>query len=86
VRSVGNGTWTVYLKADGPANLTDAEHFDLLATGYFGGSVVHVGSGRRPVSVVVEVDAPTEEAAFEVVVSKMRAALGPDWTIEADPG
>jgi hypothetical protein len=37
------------------------------------------------VSVVVEVNASTEQSATELVMGKMRAALGPDWTIELDP-
>jgi hypothetical protein len=39
---------------------------------------------RAPVVVVVEVDAPTEEAAYGLVIGKMSAVLGVNWT--ADPG
>jgi hypothetical protein len=38
------------------------------------------------VVVVVELDAPTEDAAYQMVMGKMSAALGANWTVEPDPG
>jgi hypothetical protein len=38
------------------------------------------------VVVAVEVDAPTEEAAYELVLGKMSAVLGANWTVEPDAG
>ncbi len=85
VRFVDNRTWTVYVRARGPDRVDTIEQSRLLSTGNFGGSVIHVGSGRTPV-VVVEVDAPTEEAAYELVIGKMTAVLGANWTVEPDRG
>jgi hypothetical protein len=85
VRFVDNRTWTVYIRARGLDRVDTIEQSRLLSTGNFGGSVVHVGSRRTPVAVV-EVDPPTEEAAYELVIGKMSAILGANWTVEVDPG
>jgi hypothetical protein len=83
---VENRTWTLYIRARGPDRVDTIEQSRLLSTGNFGGSVVHVSSGRLPLAVVVEMDAPTEEAAYELVIAKMSAVLGANWTVEPDPG
>ena len=86
MRFVDNRTWTVYIRAGGPDRVDAIAQSRLLSTGNFGGSVVHVGSGRPPVVVVVEVDASAEKAAYELVIGKMSAVLGANWTVEPDPG
>jgi hypothetical protein len=86
VRFVENRTWTLYIRARGPDRVDTIEQSRLLSTGNFGGSVVYVSSGRLPLAVVVEMDAPTEEAAYELVIAKMSAVLGANWTVEPDPG
>ena len=75
----------MYIRARGPENVDSIEQSRLLSIGNFGGSVVHVGSSRRTVVVVVELDAPTEDAAYQMVMGKMRAALGANCTVEPDP-
>lgn len=86
MRFVENRTWTLYIRARGPDRVDTIEQSRLLSTGNFGGSVVYVSSGRLPLAVVVEMDAPTEEAAYELVIAKMSAVLGANWTVEPDPG
>lgn len=83
---VGNQIWTVYIRARGPDSIDTIEQSKLLSTGDFGGSVIHVGSSSQTVVVVVELDASTEDAAYQMVIGKMSAALGANWTVERDPG
>ena len=73
------------MRATGPVGVDAPTVARRLAVGQFGGPVIHVGSGPRSVSVVIEVDAATEEAAYAVVLGKMGVALGPDWIVEAEP-
>jgi hypothetical protein len=76
----------VYVKARGPDGIDTIEQGKLLSTGDFGGSAVHVGSRDRAVVVAVELDAPTEDVAYQIVIGKMSAALGANWEFEPDPG
>jgi hypothetical protein len=83
---VGNQTWTVYIRARGPDTVDTIKQSKLISTGDVGRSVIHVGSSSRTVVVVVELDAPTEDATYQMVMGKMSAALGANWTVEPDPG
>jgi hypothetical protein len=77
--------WTVYVRAEGPENVDTPSVDHSLGDSDLGGVIKGRGHGPRSVSVTVEVAAATKQAAYRVVIAKVRGVLGPEWTVEADP-
>jgi hypothetical protein len=80
--------WTVYVRAEGAegaenVDTTSVDH--LLGDSDLGGVIKGRGHGPRSVSVTVEVTAASKQAAYRLVIAKVRDVLGPEWTVEADP-
>jgi hypothetical protein len=77
--------WTVYVRAHGPENVDSPQADHLLGDSDLGGVIKGRGHGPRSVSVTVEVTAANKQAAYRLVIAKVRGVLGSEWTVEADP-
>jgi hypothetical protein len=77
--------WIVYVRAEGPESVDSPAADHLLGDSDLGGVIKGRGHGPQSVSVTVEVSAANKQAAYRVVIAKVRGVLGSEWTVEPDP-